>query len=327
MPIPTRVLHLVSSWEHVGALRRVGTLASHLKRDECPFRVVALSARGPDPRFLVPGEIPCKALAAGPRMAITLAWPLRRLAADWGADVVHAWDRAAARLAKRALVGQSKARVIAPANLTEMPAIDVERIRREADNGPTRKRIVSDLGLPAQARLLGFCGRLTGEKRLAELLWALDQIRCVRDDVYLAVVGDGEARALFERYARLYEIAERVRFVGWQNNAAAWIAALDVFCTASSGSSSSLALLEAMALGVPVVASDTAAHRRVVSPDETGLLVDVHQRSDWARRCLQALEDAELSSRISQAGQRQIVERFPVGPFIEGHRGLYRRVI
>jgi glycosyltransferase involved in cell wall biosynthesis len=254
---------------------------------------------------------------------VTLAWRLRRLLKNWRADVVHAWDGGAARVARLARLGRRGVRIVKTGRFEIPPAIDVEQVRREADVSLTRTRIVESLGLPDGARLLGTAGQLTSDKRVTELLWALDQMRCVRDDVYLLVIGDGEARPLFERYARLYESADHVRFIGWRGDATAWIAALDVYCSASAEPSCSLAVLEAMALGVPVVASDTPAHRRVVTPGETGFLADIRQRSELARWCLRMLEDAEPAARMSEAARRQVAERFPIGPFLEAHRRLY----
>ncbi|MEX2141743.1 MAG: glycosyltransferase family 4 protein [Pirellulales bacterium] len=324
---PTRIVHLVPSWEHVGAVRRIGMLASHFEREVYEFRVVALSARGPDPRTIVRTPLHCTALAAGRRLRMTLAWRLRRLVKDWRADVVHAWDNGALRVASAARIGQRCIRVIETGFGELPPAIDVEQIRREAAVGLTRERIVAELGLPNRVRLLGVIGRLTRDKHVTELLWALDQIRCVRDDVYLLVIGDGEARPFFERYARLYEIVDHVRFVGWRSDVAAWIAAIDVYCSASAEPSWSLAMLEAMALGVPVVAGDTPAHRRVLTHGETGFLVDIRQRSELARWCLRMLEDAELAARMTETARRQVAERFPIGPFVEAHRRLYRGVV
>lgn len=302
-------------------------LASHLHQNAYEFYIVAISARGPDPRTLVRVPLPCTALAAERRLSVALAWPLRRLLSEWRADVVHAWDNAAARVASVALLGRRGTRLIAT-RPGEVPlAVDIEQLRREADIGSARHRLVNELGLPEGARLLGTAGRLTRDKQVTELLWALDQIRCVRDDVYLLVIGDGEARPLFERYAGLYEIADRVRFVGWRSDAAAWIKALDVYCSASVQPSCSLAVLEAMALGLPVVASDTPAHRRLVAPGETGFLADPRQRSELGRWCLRALEEAELASRVSEAAQRQVAARFPIGPFVEAHRRLYGEAV
>jgi glycosyltransferase involved in cell wall biosynthesis len=321
---PTRILHLVPSWEHLGAVRRIVMLASHLERDAYESQVVALSARGPDPDTIFRTPLNCTALATGRRLRMTLAWRLRGLVKDCHANVVHAWDRAAGRLARAALAGQHGVRLVESITEKIAPAVDADAVCHEANGGQPRDRLIQALGLPVGARLLGTAGRLTRDKQVTELLWALDQMRCVRDDIYLLVLGDGEARPVFERYARLYEITDHVRFVGWRSDAAAWLAALDVYCSASTEPTTSLAVLEAMALGIPVVAGDTHAHRRLVTHGKTGFLVDVRQRSELARWCLRALEDAELAARMGEIGRRDVATRFPMGPFLEAHRRLYR---
>jgi glycosyltransferase involved in cell wall biosynthesis len=320
----TRVLYLVPSWEHVGVVRRVGMLASHFEPGLYEFHVAVLSARGPDPSTISETSFRSTSLAAGPRLGMTLAWRLRQVVNGWGANIVQVWNRGNARVARAALMGLRSVRLVETRICELPPAIDAEAIRREADAGPIRNQLIRELGLPEGSRLLGFAGRLTRDTQLKELLWALDQIRCVRDDVYLLVIGDGEARPLFERFARLYEIADGVRFVGWRGDSAGWLAALDVYCTASTRQSPSLALLEALALGRPVVASDTPAHRRIVSPGETGFLADIRQRSELARWCLRVLDDADLAAGMSEAGRRQTAARFPIGPLLEMHRQLYR---
>jgi glycosyltransferase involved in cell wall biosynthesis len=199
-------------------------------------------------------------------------------------------------------------------------------LRSQTERGITRQRLIEELALPACARLLGTAGSLTREKQVIELLWALDQIRCVREDVYLLVIGDGDARPLFERYARLYEIAGHVRFLGWRSDAAALVAQLDVYCTASRQSACSLAVLEAMALGVPVVAADTPAHRSVIANGESGFLVDIDQRSEMARWCLRVLEDQDIARRLSEAAKRRAHEQFGVDRFVAECRRLYEQL-
>ena len=84
-----------------------------------------------------------------------------------------------------------------------------------------------------------------------------------------------------------------------------------------------MAMLEAMALGVPVVASDTAAHRALVAPSETGFLVNVRQRSEMARWCLRVLEDKSLAERMTAAAKRRAIDRFPVERFAAACQALY----
>jgi glycosyltransferase involved in cell wall biosynthesis len=319
----TRIVHVVPSWEHVGAVRRIVTLAAHLDERSYEHQVVAFSGKGPDPQSIGRTRLTCTALATGPRLGVTQAWRLRSLVRSFPIDVVHTWSRGVGRIARAALLGAHGIRLI-EANPTHFPpGIDVVRLHEEIGEGIPRRQLIAELGLPEGALVMGTAGRLTREKQVIELLWALDQIRCVRDDVYLLVIGDGDARPLFERYARLYEISGHVRFVGWRCDSAALIAVLDVYCTASFQSYCSLAVLEAMALGVPVVAADTPAHRTVIANRETGFLVDIGQRSEMARWCLRVLEDQELAGRMSAAAKRRAIEQVGVEPFVEQCRKHY----
>ena len=145
---------------------------------------------------------------------------------------------------------------------------------------------------------------------MIELLWALDQIRCVRDDVYLLVIGDGDARPLYERYARLYEIADRVRFLGWRSDAAALIAQLGRVLLGQQRSLSSLAVLEAMALGVPVVAGDTPAHRHWSCTARPGFLWTCGNGRRWRGGACACLEDEGLAGRMRESARRRAVEKF-----------------
>jgi glycosyltransferase involved in cell wall biosynthesis len=321
---PIRVLHLLPSWQHVGALRRIGMLARHLPAERFVFQVVALSARGPAPADFLPRGISLTAVAQADRLPIALAWKLRRLVSRWRPQVVHAWSDETARIARVALVGLAGVHVVT--QNADLPlAVDIQLLHSQARGAPPRKDLCEMLGLPLDARLLCTAGRLTREANLIDALWAVDQIRCVRDDVYLLVIGGGEALPLIERYARLYEVDQRVRFLGWRSDAAALLACADVFCTASRRPRCSLSVLEAMALGLPVVASDTAAHRRLVVPNQTGILVDLRQRSEMSRWCLRLLEDADLRARFGEAARQVVAQQFPLEPFVQTYGRLYEQ--
>jgi glycosyltransferase involved in cell wall biosynthesis len=319
-----RIVHLVSSWEHVGALRRIGYTAANLNPAEYEFELVALQARGPDPQSIMAVPLPSIALAAGKRLALPLAWRLRCLMRQSQPDGIHAWDRAAFRVARMGLIGRRHNTRIISTTAHQLPAaIDFVEVQREAHRGPFREKLLAELAIPADARLLGTAGHLTDSKEIIDLLWGLDQIRCVRQDVYLLVIGDGNARPLIERYARLYEIEDYVRFLGWRSDATAILALLDVYCSASVRTSCSLAMLEAMALGIPVVAADTPANRDVIQSGESGFLIDVAERSDVARWCLRILEDPPLAATMSENGRRRAVERFGVARLLAACKKLY----
>ncbi len=207
--------------------------------------------------------------------------------------------------------------------LTEhFPAgIDVDQPNAAESNRP---QFLARLGLPPSARLIGTIDELDHDSRLIEVLWAIDQLRCVRDDVYLIVAGDGPQRPLFERYAALYQITERVRFLGWQCRPDALLSYFDLYCTAAMRPTVSLSLLEAMAAGLPIVATDTPAHREAVVPRQTGFLVDPRVRSELGRWCLKVIEDQELAAGMSAAAREHVREHFPLPRFVTAYRDLYR---
>ncbi len=88
----------------------------------------------------------------------------------------------------------------------------------------------------------------------------------------------------------------------------------------------SLYLLEAMAAGLPVVATDTQAHREAVVPRQTGFLVDPHVRSEIGRWCLKVIEDQELAAGMSAAAREHVREHFPLQRFVSAYCDLYRAI-
>src|SRR5690606_24290837 len=78
----------------------------------------------------------------------------------------------------------------------------------------TRDELIERLGLPADARLIGFVGRLAKQRRIEDLLWAMQIARQANERAYLRIVGDGPERSALEQHARDVEVAQHVRFLG-----------------------------------------------------------------------------------------------------------------
>jgi glycosyltransferase involved in cell wall biosynthesis len=323
-PRVTRIVHLLPSWEHVGAVRRIGLLASQLDHKAYELRAVALCSCGPGPARLSALGVLVASLSDGWRLPAAMIWPLRRTLRESRPHIVQTWNTSVCRIARLSALGLGPIRLLDDSVENIPPGIDADDWTREAAGAPRREALLASLGLPPGARPLATAGHLTADKHIVALFWALDQIRCVRDDVYLLVLGDGPARGHFERYAHLYQITDRVRFLGWRSDVAAVLSHADVYCSASQRTSCSLAMLEAMTLGLPVVAADTPAHRHLVVPGETGFLAPARQRSELARWCLRILEDDDLAARMRQAALERARTAFPLAPFAAAYKALYR---
>src|SRR5690242_14602495 len=103
---------------------------------------------------------------------------------------------------------------------------------------------------------------------MVDLLWAFELIRVMHGEVVFVVIGDGPERVKLEYFAHRLEISDRVKFLGHRNDAQKFLPAFDVFWLASDFEGLSNSLMEAMAAGLPVVASDIPPNRELVIPDK-----------------------------------------------------------
>lgn len=124
------------------------------------------------------------------------------------------------------------------------------------------------LGIPAGALVVGTVGSLRPVKNFARLLEAC----AAAGDVHLLIVGDGEERPALERRAGAPDLAGRVHFAGYQAEPAPFYRAMDLFALSSDSEQMPVCLLEAMASGLPVVATDVGDVRIVLAPDQEDFL-------------------------------------------------------
>lgn len=193
--------------------------------------------------------------------------------------------------------------------------------------GEMRRVLLEALDLPAETRLVGTVGRLWPQKRIKDLIWAADLLKCIRDDVHLLIVGDGPLRWRLEKYRDQVEIADRVHFLGERPDAKEIIACLDCFWLASDYEGQSNALMEAMAAGVPVVASDIPGNRDLVVPAETGFLVETGDRAAFAQKTETILSDPDLAERLGTQGRQRMQTEFSISRMVERYSDYYQRLL
>ena len=190
-----------------------------------------------------------------------------------------------------------------------------------------RSELLDELGLPANARLIGSVGRLWPQKRIKDLIWATDLLKCVRDDAHLLILGDGPQRWRLERYSAQCGNQDKVHFLGERGDVPRILPHLDCLWMASGYEGQSNAILETMRAGVPVVASDIPGNRDLVVPEETGFLVNVGDRGAFASKAQVLLDDASLRQRLGDAGRARIERQFTVGQMVQRHAELYRSLV
>jgi glycosyltransferase involved in cell wall biosynthesis len=189
-----------------------------------------------------------------------------------------------------------------------------------------RGELLAELGLPSNSRLIGTVGRLVPEQRLKDLIWALDLLKVVRDDVHLLVVGDGPHRGRLERFRRQVQIDDKVHFLGMRDDVERLRPHWDAFCLAREDAGQPLALLEALTWGVPVVAADVPGTHELIRTGENGFLVRVGDRAGFARAMSKLLDDRELALRIGATARSSLSGEFGPQAVAARYASLYRQV-
>jgi phosphatidylinositol alpha-mannosyltransferase len=169
-----------------------------------------------------------------------------------------------------------------------------------------------------------FVGRLESRKGFPTLLEAYGALRRDRSNVRLVVVGDGPMRWGYERQAEAMGIPD-VEFCGHVSAELIprYYASADVFCApATGGESFGIVLLEAMASGVPVVASSIPGFSQVVTPGQDGLLAPPKQPHAWTEALHNLLDDAQLRRTMGQNGVRN-AQRYDWGRVVDTVLDVY----
>ncbi|MCE2898160.1 MAG: glycosyltransferase [Betaproteobacteria bacterium] len=194
--------------------------------------------------------------------------------------------------------------------------------------GGTGLRFRQAMGIAPEAPLLLFVGRVAHEKNIGFLLEALGLVRQRVPGALLAIAGEGPALPALRRQAHSLGLAEAVRFAGYLDRRGALLdcyAAADAFVFASRTETQGLVLLEAMALGIPVVSTAVMGTRDVVGPGR-GALVPGDEPADFAAAVVRLLEDPALRARLC-AEARDYVQEWQAGALARRMAGFYEGVL
>lgn len=224
---------------------------------------------------------------------------------------VFAWGRAPVLAGLGRLTARLADRVVAPSHATGLELAQDYGARGVTviPNGiaplPPGDRAVER---PPGRPVVLFAGRLRTRKGVAVLVEAFSRLRREHPEATLVVAGDGEQRAALEAQVRALGLGGAVRFAGAQPRSAmpGWYAAADLFCLPSLYEGFPLAILEAMAAGLPVVATAVSGIPEAVEDGVTGRLVPPEDATALARTLAELAADPEAARRMGEAGRSRV---------------------
>ena len=374
-----RILHIIPTLDRAGAEKQMVLLARGLPREEFEVHVCVLTRDGPLHADLDKAGLPVTLIGKPWKLDPRAYWRLRTHIRRLRPDLVHTWLFAANAYGRAAALAcgvkclVAGERCVDPWKSPWQLAIDRQLARRTSrivansagvrdfyvrrglpaekflviGNGVeppapspiTREELLAELGLPEEARLAGLVGRLWPQKRVKDAIWAADLLKVIRDNVHLLVLGDGPHAPRLKKFRDQCLIGDKVHFLGHRADVARLLPHLDLLWSTSGYEGQSNAILEAMAAGVPVVATDIPGTRNLVVHGETGFLVSPGKRSvsapsvnktvaaGVARYTQKILNDAALARRLGQSARQRALDQFSVARMVDGYAALYRELL
>jgi glycosyltransferase involved in cell wall biosynthesis len=198
--------------------------------------------------------------------------------------------------------------------------LELDRFRRARPASPTLR---PSLGLTDDTPLLGIVGRLVPIKDHSTLFQALARLHDEVRAAHLVVIGDGEERTRLEEFAGRLGLGSRIHFLGWRVDLETILGELDVVICASRNEGTPVALIEAMAAGIPVLSTDVGGVADLVTHGETGWLVPSGDPDGMASAICRLLSDRTLGARLAAAGQAMALDRHDVTRLVPRVEALY----
>jgi glycosyltransferase involved in cell wall biosynthesis len=180
------------------------------------------------------------------------------------------------------------------------------------------------LGVPPDVTLVGAVGSMTPRKRHHLILQAAPLVLARRPDVHFVILGEGPLRRDLVELRQMLGLNDRFHFPGVLAPATRYLADLSAFVLPSSEEGTSNALLEAMMIGVPCVASDIPSNREVITHGATGLLVDVARPEVFAEAVVRVLDNGRASAELVVRAREHVGRNHRLDVPIGVNASLYR---
>jgi N,N'-diacetylbacillosaminyl-diphospho-undecaprenol alpha-1,3-N-acetylgalactosaminyltransferase len=210
------------------------------------------------------------------------------------------------------------------ARLIVSVGIDVKAFSPDRFSPEARQRLRQERGLFPDAVVVTMIARLIAPKGVREFLQVADQLKGKACFILIGAPDPGNPESL--TWEEIQKYAERgvVLSVGWQRDVIPWLAVTDIFVLPSYyREGTPVTVLEAMAMGLPVVATDVPGCREAVIHGETGFLVPPRNVDDLTQAIQKLIENPELRKQMGLAGYKRVVQYFAIEQIVEKYLDLY----
>jgi glycosyltransferase involved in cell wall biosynthesis len=207
--------------------------------------------------------------------------------------------------------------------ITIHTGIDIEPFDIPVDHAQIR----TELGVPLDVRLIGTVARLSEQKAPSDFIRAAAMVHAEFPQSHFLWVGDGPLEEASRSLVKSLGLQEVFHFAGFRDNVPAILMSLDCFVLSSHWEGFSLAILEAMAAGLPVVATQVTGAAEAIVDGETGILVDSGDIPGLAEAIGKLVQDESLSRSMGVASRKRAENVFPYKKMLDRIEELYLDLI
>ncbi len=189
-----------------------------------------------------------------------------------------------------------------------------------------RQEYRRQLGIPDKTVLLGAVGRLHRQKNYDLLLQSVAKLR-TSDDWKLMVIGEGPERNGLVRLAAALKLEDRVIWLGERADVEGWYAAMDIFAHPARFEGMPNAVMEAMASGLAVVASNVDGTKDLIDNGRTGYLVEPGDLDGFVARISQLLRSPRERGTMGEEAHGEMLERFSIDQMVLSYDQLFQSLL
>lgn len=357
-----KIIHVIPGANHGGDCTQLRLLVGGLPRGCFDVRVCVLGRRGPVADALAAAGVNVTVLGWRRWFDVQPILSLRRSVREFAPDLIHAWGATALQAVNLALAGGQVRcpRVVnAPLSLGKRPAPFAERWSlRRADRVVIARASLADdcrrygiddrrlalipcgvetpatadqapplAGLPAHAPVIACVGPFTPDKGPRDAVWAYDILRYLYRDLQLLLIGAGPETEEMRRFVRIIGAEASVHWLGERTDVPRWLRLADVVWVPSRTPAGINVALEALACGIPIVATRVPGLVEIIRDGENGFLVAAGDKPDMARQTRRLLEDPALRRRMGECGKDDAVRCHAAALVRRNYIDLYESVL
>lgn len=199
-------------------------------------------------------------------------------------------------------------------------------IRCDDNKAKTKSYYRKKLSLPARGTVIISLARLMPQKNHSLLIDAFKHLQTKCRNCYLVIVGDGPLRKKLEQKVNQTHLTEKVFFTGQVNNPRSYLRAADIFALSSNREGLPISLLEAMKVGLPVVATKAGGVPEVVDHSVNGYLVNIRDMEGFASALLKLVKSKERTA-FAERAREKVLNKFDIQVSARKYENIYRKLL